>query len=232
MREKMETVGIKSANIDRKGKKALSRAEVNPFKHSPEENQRRFNVAVRFEEPSVAEFQGRVIAELEEAEKQFGIKLLIAGRDFPLHSTILEGRSEAPAEEKERLFTDVNAQVQDQLASSLKGQDIDFKYLLIDKGNLLMTSMDIPESVLAARQTLTQTYAQNGLKPLPITNLLHFTVARMTELPADPEIFKRYKDAMIKLRHSISGNPLHMRISEIYSGSTYDLLNPNESAQD
>jgi hypothetical protein len=226
-------IGRKYADIDLRGRKAVAEAAIDEFSYSPEEMQRRFNVAAQFEPASEQLFNQRVTAALEQAERDFGIKFIIAGRDFPLHTTLLEGKDAGDdLAGREKKFGELSTDLGDTLRRSLTGQAIEFKYLLIDKGNLILTSVQIPEEITAVRTSLDQSYQSHALNTLPMTNILHATVARMTQLPEAKETLKQYRDAMIKLRHDISADPLKLRVGDVYTGSTYDLLNPNENAQD
>lgn len=223
-------IGRKYSNIDRGGRKALVNAEFKEFDYSHEEMKRRFNVSAQFEPSSAEEFGRRITTVLEKNETDFGIKLLLAGRDFPLHTTLLEGRDESVIsdDDREAIFSQVAPQAQSK-TTSVVGQEIEFKYLLVDKGNLILTSVDIPETVLHLRSGLAPVYSTGGLRPLPMTNILHITVGRIVKMPTaeKTDALKRYKDEMIKLRHDISSSPLRMKIGEIYTGSAYDFLIKN-----
>lgn len=222
----------KYAGIDLAGRRVLGEAQVKDYLPTPEESKRRFNTALRFEGDSEAIFRERVMGPLEQAERDFSTHLTIAVRDFPLHATVMEGRFEG-AEENKKLetFTDVEKELAAELESVLMGQEIEFKYLLIDKGNLLLTASNIPEIIIAIRERLNAVYAAHDLKPLPMKNILHVTVSRMVQKPqGEPDfvvaILRAYRAQMLALRRSISKDPLRLKVGTVYTGSTQDLLVP------
>jgi len=165
------------------------------------------------------------------------IRFILAGRDFPIHSTILEGLyekqndrgEEESAEEKAQIFSSLkNDKLIDQINSRLIGESLEYKYLLIDKGNLMLTAIKIPENILDVREGLSKRYESAGLKPLPMTNILHMSLGRMTELPENEderkEALKIYQQEIVKLRHLISADPLELTADNVHIGNAYDFI--------
>lgn len=155
----------------------------------------------------------------------------LAGRDFKLHSTLLEGLYEGTdvAERQQKFAQVLDGQSVGALLNGLVGKTIEYKYLLVDKGNLLLTALEIPEWVLAAREELAEAYTGQGLKPLLITDMLHISAARITGLPTEDQAQKLrvYGQRMAKLRHQISAEPLVLEIGAASTGSPLNLLRSN-----
>jgi hypothetical protein len=221
-------IGRKYANIDRVGRKALSEGEIQRFEGFPGDLKNRFNVAAQFAPASEREFVERVTGPAKEIAAQLGIDFMVAGEDFPIHSTMLEGLYQGDDDaERQKLFADLqkDAGFQDRI-NALNGLEVPYKYLLMDKGNVILNSVEIPDDILELRQFLTKYYAEKKLKPLAMDNILHISAARMVKLPEEEQekSFAEYRRRMVELRHSISSEPLSLKIDHLHSGSTLQLL--------
>ena len=221
-------IGRKFAEIDLAGRKALSEGEIQKFEGFPENLKKRFNVSARFTSDSEKEFAERVVRPVKDIAAQLGIDFIVAGEDFPLHSTMLEGLYQGADEaERQTLFSDLkdNISFQERL-NALNGLEVPYKYLLMDRGNIILNSVEIPYSILEIREFLTKYYAEQKLKPLAMDNILHISAARMIKLPEEEreKSFTEYKGRMVELRHSISSTPLSLKMDHFYSGSTLQLL--------
>lgn len=224
-------IGRKYATINSTGRDALRDGLINEFNTVPEQLMNRFNISISLKKDSEEILRNVALTKVEELEKKLNIKLLLAGRDFPIHITILEGSFEGDTSEndrktKEGIFNEItnNSELQEKLTRELLGKPLDFKYLLIDKGNLILTSTDIPQSILETRGTLAHEYAGYGLKPLPMNNILHMTISRINKLPENKQSLLQYEKEIINLRHSLSENPLSLTPDHLYMGSSYSLL--------
>lgn len=219
----------KYAKIDISGRKSLDNKDIKEFKEDPEGWKNGFSVVLLPDEESTRVINDRIISKIEKMEKELGIQFSLSGRDSRLHSTVLGGQFEGSGDDRDsarnRAFTTLKEQIsQSGLAETLKGQEIEFKYVLLDKGNILLTAVDIPEAVSRAREELATAYSANGVKHISYENILHMSVARISGLPEDPEKLKEYKKRMIELRHEISSGPLMMRVKDIYSGDALEVL--------
>lgn len=235
-------IGRKYATINRAGRKAAREGAFAEHTGWPESLKDRFNASILFDDASEQTVQDRILSRLETLEKQLGISIYLAQRDFPLHSTVLEGvlenEKEAPVPQHEErrvsLFSDIRKGTPAaDVEGTLMGTDIEYKYLLIDKGNILLTSAEIPQKVLDARGTLGTEYREKGLRPLPMTNILHCSLGRISGFPKSPQddtgrILKEYTEALLALRHEISKNPLHLKVHEIYYGNAYNFITSRE----
>ncbi len=220
-------IGQKYAEIDLIGREALDRAEIKPFEGFGENIKNRFIVALQFAPESEKVLETRVTSEVERIGRESGIEFFLAGKDFPIHSTLGEGLYEGgDVPRREDIFREVH---QDEKLKALterkRGERLIYKYLLLDKGNVMLTSVEIPEDVGKIREELAAIYAGHNLKPLRIENLLHVTVGRITKIPdGGAEQFREYKKKMIELRHRISEDPLRLEVKKMSDGPSYEFL--------
>ncbi len=209
----------KYAEINTKGKERLVVKNFELFTGFPLSLQKRFITAVEFSPESTAAFDRQVKATLEEIERAFKLKFALAHRDFPLHSTILEGLNEEALDTSTETFSELQKEAELEWSE----HEITFDYILLDGGNLLLVAKEIPDFVLEAREQLAETYTEHAMKPLLIKNLLHATAARITELPDDFDPIA-YRSAITELRHSISSDPLVLTINGTAQDRSYDFL--------
>lgn len=228
MSENLTGTGAKYAGIDRAGTAALyQEGAIQEFPGFPESLNNRFNVSLRFTPDSENAFRERVGDQIATTGNELGVGFILAGQDFTLHSTLLEGLYEGTdLAERQHKFAQILASRTVQGSLHLVGRKIEYKYLLIDKGNLLLTAIKIPEWVLTARGELADAYTSQGLKPLFITDILHISAARITSLPSEDRasILRMYGQRMAELRHQISSNPLVLEVGAISTGSPLALL--------
>jgi hypothetical protein len=221
-------IGKNYAKIDLAGRKALEKAEVNKFEGFGENLKNRFISALQFTPESEKEVEKRIIDEVEQIGKELEINFILAGKDFPLHGTIEEGvYAGKDNTEREEIFEEIKKAKELKLfEESILRESISYKYLLVDKGNIILTAVEIPEIITNMREALANFYANHNLKPIVLRDFLHITIGRMVEFSEEEktEKFKEYKQRMIKLRHAISSDPLNLSVSCLFGGSTYDFL--------
>lgn len=218
----------KYAKINKAGREAVTKGEITRFEGFPPNLEQRLNTAALPDDTSQKSIQERIVQPLGEIATSSGITMAVAGKDYPLHSTLLEGLS---AEEEEAKRKEVFKQIMSDpsfqdLLKQLIGLEITYKYILIDKGNVLLTSDTIPQEILTLRAALSKRFAEAGLKPLQLEHILHMSIARMTGLPTEEqqEKFAAYKKGLVHLRHAISKDPIVVRIGDVFNGSAYQLL--------
>lgn len=229
MPEKVSGPGRKYVGIDHAGTQALyQEGAIKEFTGFPESLNNRFNVSLRFTPDSEALFRQKVADPVAAIGKDLGIEFFLASRDFHIHSTLLEGLYEGlDPTERERKFKQLRAsQAVDVVVRQLVGKKIEYKYLLIDKGNLLLTAINIPDWVLTTRADLAKAYTSQGLKPLLMTDILHISTARITRLPTEDRVSKlrKYKQRIAGLRHQLSRNPLTLEVGAVSTVPPLDLL--------
>lgn len=229
MPENISGPGRKYVGIDRSGKAALYQERaIKEFTGFPESLNNRFNVSLRFAPDSEALFRQRVTNPIGTIGEGLGIEFFLASRDFHIHSTLLEGLYEGldPAEREEKFKQLRVSQAIDVVVRHLVGKTIEYKYLLIDKGNLLLTAINIPDWVLTTRADLTEAYTSQGLKPLLMTDILHISVARITRLPVEDRMSKlgKYRQRITGLRHQLSRDPLTLKVGAVSTIPPLDLL--------
>ncbi len=223
--------GLKYIGMNRSGIAALRSGKIEEFKGFSDSLANRFVIALTFS-PSSLTRVGRLTQAIRMGiERGMGIKMIIADIDFPLHSTVMEG-FEAPqsVEARKQIFSSLSENESlRQLASALEGQFIEYKYLLLDKGNIILTAIDIPDFILETRRELEGIYMEAGLKPALLDNLLHISLARMIHIPesAKENGFSEYIKFMQFLRHTISHRPLSLQVGRVLCQPTLDLLRTN-----
>lgn len=215
----------KYANINRKGKESILKEDVVEFKGFPEAIKDRFISAAVFDEKSLQEIDERILSRLKKLESECGVEFFLASRDFPLHSTIMEGEYKGNDDtEKDELFKELA----DSLPVEIQGLQIPYNYVLIDKGNVLLVAQNIPEQISAARTSLKEFYAESGLNPLLLENILHCSLARLKKIPENFEPDKYIKE-LIDIRHTLSnpnyGDPIVLTVNKVVRGNSYDFVN-------
>lgn len=230
MKEFGGKIGQKYAGIDLKGRRLLQEGgQIKEFKGFPETLKDRFNVSLRFNETSEAVLRERIQKPFEIMEQNLGLKLFLFGRDFPAHTTVLEGFYEDPDKsERDNFFSLLRGYPEVQEAiGRIKQLEIIYKYLLSDHlGNSLLTSVEIPDDIFEARDRFTEIYTDCALKPLGIANILHITLARISSLPKEnlPEKLKEFETKLRKLRQDISREPLKLQVGDVFVGNAWDLI--------
>lgn len=227
--ENISGTGKKYAGIDLAGRKSLNlESGIQEFPGFPEGLKSRFSLLLRFTSGSEQEVKDRISGPIQDIGRQLGIGFIIAGRDYPLHSTLLEGLYEGQdAVVRDKLFESLSKNPEiAKITNGLLGERLIYKYLLLDKGNLLLAAIDIPAHLINFREELAELYRGSGLKPLPLDNLLHISLARMVQLPEEnrQSKFNIYRKQLTQLRHDISSNPLSLEVVSLSASSAFDLL--------
>jgi hypothetical protein len=92
-----------------------------------------------FNEESKKILKESLTDKIESISKETEIDFALTGRDFPVHSTLLEGLCDDEKTRKE-LFEKIKGNIElIEVINSLNNLEVEFKYLLIDKGNILLT---------------------------------------------------------------------------------------------
>lgn len=228
--EKFNPIIDKYAKIDLSGRKALAEAEssIREFPGFSEELKKNFSSVLTFSDDSEKQVRERVMEKLHLIGERAGIGFIEAGADYPLHATLQEGTSSEDEQSREDTFRVLKEDEKlTQSLDKLKGLQLAFKYILLDRGNVLLTATDIPEEIVSIRGELEKTYGNAGLESRPLKNILHISLARMKETPkgADAQSrFAEYKKAMIQLRHEISSNPIKLDVRAVARDQTYRFL--------
>jgi hypothetical protein len=225
-----ETI-IKYAGIDYSGRKSLNDAEnIKIFNGFSEDLKNRLNCAILFSDESNDQINQRIASNIEIIGKENEVGFILGGKDYPFHSTLLEGLFEGiQVSDREKIFKEIieSGEFKENI-QNLSGIQIQFKYILIDKENVLLTSTDMPEEIERVRLELGHIYEKCGLKPIKMKNILHLSIARISKLPQNKEeALKNYKKDMIGLRHKISSDPIILEVSAVSFKSAYDLLTSN-----
>lgn len=218
--EKINPILKKYAGIDMKGRERIKSADFKIFTGFDESLQNRFLTAAEFSSDSINLLRERVLNELIEIENSLEVTFAMAGRDFPIHSTLMEGLFEnTQMEDRANIFDELSKKIN----IEINGSEIAFDYVLIDGGNLLLVAKDIPSNILEIRDKLYEDYSAEGAKPMSMENILHISLARIIDLPADFDS-EEYTKTLIGIRHAISSDPLVLTVENVVKDQTYSYL--------
>ncbi len=220
--------GIKYAGIDIKGVRAVRLGEIATFTGFGETLKDSLITVMRFTSESVNEVKQRLLDPIKEiVEGEPGMEVVLAGRDYPLHSTVLDSNWAQAEEKRDQSFTAAIARVKgENLMGDLVGQEIIYRYVLVNGGNVLLTAIDIPATVIEARKILVRVLTTEGISPKPSDHILHCSVARISALPQDgqKEVLNRYAGKIRRLRTNIAREPLKLKVGEVETVSGYDFF--------
>ena len=212
----------KYGKIDREGRKAFSAKEISGADWSPEIMRNRFHTAITFNPESIDKVREKIIQPMLDIEKELGMKMSIAIRDFTLHSTLDSGDVSPADESKRQEMFDAMTSNETILEYQKKLKDvvIDYRYLIVNKkGQALLVSTDLPSIITDYRKAIELVFSEKGFEYAPV-DILHITLTREEEfdLESDPEKAKKIKDFYIKLRHQISHTPFQLTVDNLYTG--------------
>ncbi len=195
----------------------------------------RMNASVSFTQGSDAQVSARIASIIAREGGELGMDFLLAGQDFPIHSTLLEGLipdSDQPQRENvlNQAREGVNRLPQ---VTGVVGQSLVFDDLLVDGGgSVILVAKDIPTAIKDARAALANDYQTRGLGSVfsgttlhtAMNDILHISLARPRKIPAGVQ--EKYYDVLAKLGIEVGRNPLSLQIAQVFTGSAWDLLNP------
>lgn len=238
--------------IHEAGTAALRAGSVEPFTGYPETLKNRFGVYFRYTEKSERLLRDRrILNEVEEIAQDLGIGLFLAGRPnpggYPLHTTVLEGLYEGGSDPRPFVFGEDSMMESGGLRDNVfhRGSALDrtklgdlyyailapekrdyqlkFNAVLVDKGPVLLAATEIPQEIIDIRGELAEIYTQAGCKPLPLDNLLHMTLTRMTRV-VDPLQADEYIRQMRLLHQEVVEDPLFLSVRTIDRKNAFDML--------
>lgn len=233
--------------IHQAGTTALRAGTVEPFKGYGEDLRNRFNVSIRYTLAYDQLIRQRILNNVTGVAQQLGIDFMIAGKhssdSYPLHTTLLEGLylKEDSTTPISRLVKDgddpfhffksymdldmiSHSNIWDIFLPFLRcDRKLKFDSVLIDKGPILLAATEIPQEIIDIRGALSEIYSLYGLKTLPLNNLLHITLARMTKV-VDQSNVEEYIYKMEQIHKQIVNDPLELSPYGLYTGNSLTLL--------
>lgn len=227
--------------IHEAGTAALRAGSVEPFTGYPESLKNRFGVYFKYTQPAEQLVRKQVLDEVTKIGQDLGIGLFVAGHPVPdghpIHTTVLEGLcQESSPMDREELFDMLSKLGLKTLRGVLfddfysSGALLQFKFdtVVVDKVSMLLAATQIPQQVIDLRDELSWMYSLkwSSLKPLPLDNLLHMTLTRITKT-VHPSHADEYIERMEALHQKVAENPLTLQVRTLARGSAYDLLNDN-----
>src|SRR3989344_2017740 len=146
---------IKKLNgIHEAGTAALRAGSVEPFIGYPESLKNRFGVYLQYEELSEQLVRQVVLDEVGIIGEDLGIEFFMSGRPapngYPMHTTILEGLcQEEDIDKRDFLFnilSNVGLKTMPGVLfdTDVKGSQLRFDSVLVDKGPILLAATEIP----------------------------------------------------------------------------------------
>lgn len=213
----------KYMTIQRSGALALGSREILKFAGFPESLKYVFNSAIMFSPQSERKIYDRLISKLKFLSQVCKIQFLFAGRDFPIHTTLLEAICKNYHESK---FSQLNSdEYLIDVLSHLLNIQIKFDCVLMDKENVLLTALNIPQKILEVRNELNRFYKIKDLETRPLSNILHISLARITNFKQnDQTSFISYRRGMMVILREVYTDPITLTIANISFKPVYDLL--------
>jgi hypothetical protein len=201
----------KSVKMHTDGMAAIEKGGVKLFEGYSPDVSKRYMVAGSFE------FQTEVdslIDLITQNARSCNVELFCATKDFPLHTTIGEG--EVP----EGMSIE---NMEGDFASHKGKRALVFSELVMQNGNILLTVEDIPDWFYQLRDEVNKAYAMLGFTPLPIENLVHITLARITQ--GNDQAIRNFSVIIDELRHDVKKVPIILAIDGLFKGSSINFLN-------
>lgn len=216
----------KAQKIHTEGLATFRAGKVPLFVGFPPELNRRFITAIRFKEATSWPLMTRIMLRLITLEHALDLQFFLAMRDFPLHSTLMEGVVDGDSSCCEVFQTLLQDPVLTRLRSSLDGETINFPYLALDKaGNVLLVAEEIPDAVAGFRENIASVYQRYGLKPRIIEGLLHITIARVVEFPSsNPSQIEDFLDGFDAIKNGVRTGLQLIASSETAAGASIAFL--------
>ena len=139
-----------------------------------------------------------------------GVEIALAGRDFPLHVTLKQGKVDM-------LGVGVDHSLP---ALTLIGEMWKFEHLALGP-NTILGSETASETVHPVRALLNEVFTTAGLEPVPL-DIVHATIAWVMYHMNVADLM-RYTERLL-LRSEVAAMPLMLKVESIYWGTIGDLL--------
>ncbi len=152
-------------------------------------------------------------SEISAAATDHGVGLYLAGRDFPLHVTIQQGR---PGAEVQPLL-DFSARY-----SELTEDEWEFRHFTIGP-NLLLCGA-VPPDLPLIRKEVSLALTEADYESIPI-DICHATVARVTSFETVTGL-EDFAAALLPLRQRVAEEGLMLPIERLYQGEVGSFLSP------
>ncbi|MDO8591182.1 MAG: hypothetical protein Q7R65_04380 [bacterium] len=213
----------KYAGIRDAGRVAYQTGSVKAFPGFSESLKKRVCMMLRFN-PEASRFIEALNLELVWSHPSF-FTFLVAGRDFPLHATLLEGESS----EEVTSFSGALDSVRNCVVDELLGRKIVFDQFIADAGgSVILAATEIPEYVVKARMVVADYYTSEKLRVLPLDNILHSTQVRITRLPGDEEVERRglasFHRRVEEINARLERAPINARVESVGLAQAYAFL--------
>ena len=209
----------KYAKIREGGRRAYQDGTVKNFAGFPESLKKRISMLLSFDAESSSRIEA-VPAKLVSDNRSY--RFLVASRDFPLHTTLLEGEASVEV----NVFSDTLQKLRNDVSEDLLGQEVVFDQLIADAGgSIILAATEIPECVLDARMLIVESYQSEGLKVLPLDNILHSTQVRVVGFADDAKLLSVFHHEIEETNSQLEQKPIVARIAEVALCQAYAFLN-------
>ena len=203
----------KSQKIHANGMEAVAQGGLTLFNGYPKDFEMRYTVAGLFNKNR---------SDMETVQKSIdtiatgcNLMLHLAGRDFPLHTTI----GECVFPEGFNLWHAHGSPF------SFEGQDNElvFSELVMDKSKVLLTASSIPDWFFNLRNEVNRAYTTLGFKALPIENLLHISLANIKS--GSDQGIRAFAHSVCEWREAIKLQPITLCMDQVFRGPSLNFLN-------
>ena len=215
-------VGRKYARNDLAGRKALDRSEPKVLGEHPKLWEQDFTSFLIFTPESEALIQKRVIDRIKTIGDKLGIEFFLAGKDYPMHSIAQSSVYETEdAAKRMEVYEQARSPEMQERMEKWSGMPITYKYLMVNDNAITLNSTEIPAEIKDFRESVKPALEGHGIKVLPMENILHITIARITKLPDQDreERLQEFKKELIKLRHELSSDPMQLTVDHGWLGT-------------
>ena len=226
------------------GTACIRAGTVGSFRDFGESLRNRFNVSFRYNQESEQLISQRVLYEIMDGRRDLGISFFVAGYSspigYPIHTTALEGLygNKERTLKKEDIF-DILSKIglrtfptvpydggfldTDSFVLKRVFKEFKFDSLLVGDGCILLAATEIPREITDLREELSTLYSQFGLETLPLDNLFHITLTRMTTV-VKPSMADIFIERIESLHQKVAENPLILKATGLQKTSAFDML--------
>jgi 2'-5' RNA ligase len=218
----VDPVKQKIADIRAAGKEAFEQGKVKLFPGFPPELAHRANVSLKM---TALDDLESCIKEIRIAALGIFLRPFTAGRNFPLHLTLLEADcSQEQWWKLGDLWKKIDTLLQENESvywdSELQFSDI----VLSGSGETLCMANHIPENIKRLREEITKLYVDYGLKVRSMNDIMHMTLQRLwVGEGATPERLRMYREhtanILLLSKPTVSAQP-----KSVYRGPAITLI--------
>ncbi|HRH26084.1 MAG TPA: hypothetical protein PLF31_01275 [Candidatus Paceibacterota bacterium] len=215
MAAKQANVVARIKQIQSEGVEAIARGNIAPFEgFTPEFLGDQCGVFARYTAQSESTCLSMLRPLVENIEQESNSELFMVGRDFRLHTTVMNatGPKEAFETFKQKVVPSL---------PTLEGLEVEFTRLIADKSVIILCAEYVPDEVRNMREILWEEFAECGLKPKAIADIFHCTISRMMKVGNKLDV---YRDRVHIGDTTFSESPIVLKIEHARFSPAMDLF--------